>query len=128
MLHSFFDGFKDETSLDEALDTLIDKIAVKTEKCGLKHAPKEYNIEQPQAVDYLCQNLGYNKTGETTEVIRIPICEECCRGMRDPDWAVIYCVNCCNSQWIYKPKSSYEFHTDVVWLDECPHCTEEKKE
>ena len=122
MVNSFFDGFKNNLTLDGAIDTFMDKTSLRIEKCGLKHAPKEYNLPPVEAVAYLCQNLGYVKTGKNTEQIRIPICQDCVNGLNDPDWALIYCVNCHSSQWIYKPKSSHVFHTDVVWLDVCPYC------
>lgn len=122
MSESIFDGLHDDLQLDDTVDTIMSIMSLKTEKCGLKHTPEEYNIPPPPAVDYLCQKLGYIKTGKNTEQIRVPICQECVNGLHDPEWALLYCIGCCNSQWVYKPRSSYVFHTDVVWLDICPHC------
>lgn len=127
MLNSIFDVLQNDALLDEAIDSFIDRATLKTEYCGLKHAPKEYNIPPVQAVEYLCQNLGYVTSGGITELIRVPICQDCVNGLHDPEWALLYCVNCHNSQWVYKIESSYVFHTDVVWLDECPHCSVRKE-
>lgn len=128
MLDSIFSGLRGDLDLDDTIDTFMAKLDLKGQECGLKHVPNGYDIEQPPAVEYLCQNLGYSETGEVTEVLRVPICQECVEGLLDPNWALLYCVTCHNSQWVYKPKSSYEFHTSVVWLNECPHCAENVEE
>lgn len=111
--------------LEDHLDEHIAKLELLNEKCYLKHAPSTMEIEPPQAVDYLCQYFGYNKERSITEMLRIPICDECVRGLYDPNWALMYCITCNNSQWVWKPDSSLDFHTDVVWVDECPYCNDE---
>lgn len=122
MSEGIFGGFDSVSSFDDTLDVFMAKVALEGEICALKHGPESMGLPEVQAVDYLCQNLGNNETGEVTEQLRIPICKECKQGLMDPDWALIYCVTCHKSQWIYKPRSDYNFHSDVVWLNVCPFC------
>ncbi len=37
MVNSFFDGFKNNLTLDDAIDTFMDKTSLRIEKCDLKH-------------------------------------------------------------------------------------------
>jgi len=93
--------------------------------CELKHS-KEDPAKNHPAVDYLCQYLGDQKTGESNTLLQIPICSECVDAMSDTDWILVYCVNCNESQWIYRPlaKMNYPEGNLVYWLDDCPHCIE----
>lgn len=122
MLHLNFHNLGNPLSLDDGLDLHIARLELIDEQCHLKHAPEWMEVENPQAVDYLCQYFGFNKERSITELLRIPICEECIKGIYDPNWALAYCVTCHNSQWFWKPDSKLEFHTDVVWVDACPKC------
>lgn len=119
---NFLDGI---LSLEDSLDKNMAQLELINETCHLKHAPKGIEIEVPIAVDYLCQYFGFNKEHSITELLRIPICEDCLAGLYDPNWALIYCVSCNSSQWVWKPDSHIEFHTDVVWVDKCPECKED---
>ena len=107
------------------LDTFVDRLSLRNETCCLKHGPKEIKLESQQAVDFLCQYLGFKDDNIATELLRIPICKDCAEGLLDPEWLLVYCVNCNSSQWIFKPKSSTKITGDMVWLDECPECKEE---
>lgn len=111
------------SSLDETLSIYLAKTDLINEKCYLKHGPSYMDIEIPKAVDYLCQYFGWEK--DITEQFRIPICSECIEGLYDRDWILIYCIICHNSQWIYKPYSRLDYHNDVIWLDNCPKCSNE---
>lgn len=119
-------GFKGGSLIDDTLDAFIAKVELEGQFCCLKHGPAAMNLPPVPAVDYLCQNLGNNETGEVTEQLRVPICEECVKGLYDPNWALLYCVTCHSSQWVYKPRSSHVYNTDVVWLNQCPHCTDKE--
>jgi len=116
----------DNISIDANINQYIAKLELLNEPCHLKHAPEYMNIKIPLAVDYLCQYLGFNKSHNTTESIRIPICKECLKGLYDKNWVLVYCITCNSSQWIWKPNTFIEFNTDVIWLDKCPKCKEEK--
>lgn len=125
MLDFNFNFLVGPQTLDESLDIYTARLELIGQTCGLKHAPEGFDIEVPPAVDYLCQYLGFNEERSITEMLRIPICEECIQGLYDPDWALIYCVTCHSSQWVWKPHSRFEFHTDVAWVEVCPKCYEE---
>ena len=66
--------------------------------------------------------------------VSIPICEECEEALASPDWVLIYCVECCSSMWIYKPKSKkphlYEkmLPGEIMWLKFCPKCQDKGDE
>jgi hypothetical protein len=126
MSDELFGSFKEDLELDSALDACMARIELDGQFCCLKHGPESMGLPPVPVVDYLCQNLGNHETGEVSEQIRVPICEECLKGLHDPNWALLYCVTCHSNQWIYKPRSSHNFHSDVVWLNECPKCA--KKE
>jgi len=111
--------------LENAFDNFIDKLNLVNEKCCLKHAPKGMEIKAPQAVEFLCQYLGFKDDNVATELLRIPICADCVEGLNDPEWLLVYCVSCNSSQWIFKPKSSIKITGDIIWLDECPECKED---
>ncbi len=123
MLDFNFNFLNGEVSLEDSLDKHISKLDLLNEPCHLRHGPTE--IKVPMAVDYISQNFGFNKEHNITEQLHIPICKECIQGLYDPDWALIYCIGCNASQWIWKPTSIIEFYTDVVWLDVCPKCKED---
>ncbi len=106
--------------------TLLDKIELMGQKCVLKHGPKNMNFEQPEAINYLSQYFGYNKDNSVTELLRIPICEECIRGLYNRDWVLLYCIACNSSQWVFKPMSRLNYNTNVVWMDACPECSQEE--
>jgi hypothetical protein len=111
--------------LDDDLNIMIAQFELNDEFCGLKHSSEDPAEEHP-AVDYLKQNLGNPKTGEAYQQIRIPICEECIVALTDPNWILMYCINCNKSQWVYRPKAKYDYPEGnrVYWMDVCPFCAE----
>lgn len=117
--------------LDNLEDNVFNKImafAHLTDRtCGLKHSKEDSAKEHP-AIDYLCQNIGNKVTGEYVEQLQIPVCEECVNALSDENWILVYCLECNNSQWIYRPKAkkNYPEGNLVYWLNECPHCIEVK--
>ena len=115
----------DFTLLDEALSDLIARAELEGQTCGLKHS-KDDPAEDHLAVDYLCQNLGNQKTQEATSQIRIPVCKECAEALYDEDWILAYCIYCHKSQWIYRPyaKMDHPSGNGVYWCDVCPFCAE----
>lgn len=128
MSDEFLDGFNGGLLTGNTLDTFMAKLDLEGQFCCLKHSPEAIELPAVPAIDYLCQNLGNNNNGEVTEQLRVPICEECLKGLYDTNWALLYCVSCHNSQWVYKPRSKHNFNTDVVWLNECPHCIKKEEE
>jgi hypothetical protein len=113
----------DFETLDENLGLLMAKLELEGEHCRLKHS-KADPAENHPAVDYLCQKLGDQETGEVKQEIRIPVCKECAEALYDEDWILCYCTYCHESQWIYRPYSKVE-HPEgngIYFLDICPHC------
>jgi len=109
--------------LDENLNMMVAKLELEGENCHLKHGP---NGDRPPAVDYLCQRLGDQKTGDVLQELRVPICKECAEALSNENWILAYCTYCQESQWIYRPKAKIK-HPDgngIYWLDVCPHCAE----
>ena len=125
-MFNFNFNFLDETlSLEDSLDKYMAKLELLSEPCHLKHAPTKLKQKVPMAIDYISQDFGFNKEHIITEQLRIPVCKECIRGLYNPNWALIYCIRCNSSQWIWKQNSVIEFNTDIVWLDICPKCKED---
>lgn len=115
----------DFTELNNDLSMLIARAELDGEVCHLKHSEDDPAEDHP-AVDYLCQKMGDQETGEVKQELRIPVCAECAEALYDEDWILCYCTYCNHSQWIYRPYSKVE-HPDgngVYWLDVCPYCAE----
>lgn len=111
--------------LNRSFNDAIARMELEGQTCGLKHSsedPAQYH----KAVDYLCQNLGNQKTGEASSQMRIPICAECVEALYDPSWVLAYCIYCNRSQWIYRPlaKNEHPEGNGIYWLDVCPFCAE----
>lgn len=115
--------------VDELFTTFIARAGLKNEHCGLKHSIVD-PAENHQAIDYIVQNFGMED--EPDVQIIVPVCAECIEALHDDDWILLYCINCMESQWIYKPKSKKpELYGDgerIRWLKYCPHCYEKEKE
>jgi hypothetical protein len=111
--------------LTEDLGYLLARVELEGETCGLKHS-KYDPAENHEAVDYLVQNLGDQKTGEVTQQIRIPVCQECIEALSDPNWILVYCTYCHKSQWICRrlAKNEYPDGNLIYWADVCPFCAE----
>ena len=111
--------------LDENLGLMMAKVELMGETCHLKHS-KDDPAENHPAVDYLCQRLGDQRTGEVTSEIRIPVCAECVEALHNEDWILAYCTYCNKSQWIYRPYAKVEHPkgNGIYWMDVCPHCAE----
>jgi len=81
--------------------------------------------KEPQnSVDFLCQNIT-TKGGIVT--IQIPICIECMYYLyNEPDWVLLYCLNCTESHWTNKKHSTkkhlYLKNEKIKWLNNCPKC------
>jgi len=117
--------------LDERLQKLTAIIDLEETTCGLKHSVADPSENHP-AVDYLCQDFGYDLDGNviTDARIQIPVCEECVEALYGNEWVLCYCTECMSSQWILKSKSKITFKPDthVIWMKECPVCYSEDVE
>lgn len=104
----------------EQLVSAIETFA-REEKCALKHEP---GVEVPVASVVLTQEFGIE--GGASESVQIPLCEECARwwATEKSDWVLMYCVDCGESQWIFKPLSKREWNdSKVMWLGGCLKCS-----
>jgi hypothetical protein len=112
-------------TVTEDLEYLLARVELEGETCGLKHS-KHDPAEDHEAVDYLVQNLGDQKTGMVTQQIRIPVCQECVDALSDNNWILVYCIHCHKSQWISRrlAKKEYPEGNLIYWTDVCPFCAE----
>jgi hypothetical protein len=116
-----------DEEFENGINELHARIDLTNEHCHLKHS-KEDPAENHPAVDFLCQNLGYENF--VTETIRIPICQECVEALLSEEWILFYCVGCNNSQWLNRKyaKHPYPFWLHVHWMDTCPVCHKMEQE
>ncbi|MBI5559166.1 MAG: hypothetical protein HY885_16200 [Deltaproteobacteria bacterium] len=97
------------------------------EFCELNHGPNVRREDFP-ATDYIVMPFGYAEN-EMTEVAAremvVPVCYDCATALLGNEWTLLYCFECCSSQWICRrfAKNSYQHH--ILWLRGCPHCTHE---
>lgn len=111
--------------LDEKISMMLSRLDLEGETCGLKHSVEDPAENYP-AIDYLCQNLGDQETGDIYQQIRIPVCAECAEALFDTNWILMYCTYCHASQWVYRPKAKYEYPKGnrIYWQDVCPFCVD----
>ena len=110
--------------LDEALDYFIAGANLIYEQCYLNHGSGQ---ERPQAVNYLCQDVGAGNNIQDT--LRIPICAECAEALYDEVWLLFYCLTCNSSQWLLKSKAKkyYPKWESIRFLSQCPICVNKGK-
>ncbi len=97
------------------------------EFCELNHGPDTHREDYP-AIDYLVMPFGYAED-EVVEVaareIVIPVCGECIEALTGEEWTLLYCFDCCSSQWVYREFAKNNYRHHVLWLRGCPSCTSE---
>lgn len=97
------------------------------EHCELNHGPETHSEKHP-AVDYIIQPFGYN-VNEIEEVsvrdMIVPVCAECAESLQGNDWTLLYCFECCSSQWINRSISKNRYRHSILWLHGCPKCSNE---
>lgn len=98
-----------------------------TECCELNHGPGTRRADFP-ASDYLVLPFGYHES-ETSEVavreMVVPVCHECATALLGEEWTLLYCFECCSSQWIHRGLARNRYRHHILWLRGCPHCTNE---
>lgn len=98
-----------------------------TEFCELNHGPGTRREDFP-ASDYLVLPFGYPES-ETCEVtvreMVVPVCHECASALLGEEWTLLYCFECCSSQWVYRGLAKNRYRHHILWLRGCPHCTHE---
>ena len=95
------------------------------EHCELNHGPGT-RPEDFSASDYLVLPVGYpeNDLCETTvrEMV-VPVCHECATALLGEEWTLLYCFECCSSQWVYRALARNRYRHHILWLRGCPQCT-----
>ena len=116
--------------LDVSIDNYLAKLSLEGESCALNHGPGVKLNGESKAVNLICQNFGEPSSGTVMDQVRIPICENCEKGLTNGKWVLLYCITCNSSQWILKEKAKLKYNDDVgiIWLDECPICVKKQEE
>jgi hypothetical protein len=97
------------------------------ESCELNHGPGVRREDFP-ASDFIVMPFGYAENEMIDVAVRelvVPVCYDCATALLGNEWTLLYCFECCSSQWVYRKfaKNSYRHH--ILWLRGCPHCTNE---
>ncbi len=107
----------------------IDKIQLLAEltheHCELNHGPGTRPEDFP-ASDYIIMPFGYSENGVTDVAVRemvVPVCFDCATALLGDDWTLLYCFECCSSQWVYRKLAKNRYRHHVLWLRGCPRCT-----
>ncbi|MFZ5760550.1 MAG: hypothetical protein ACOY4H_00905 [Thermodesulfobacteriota bacterium] len=107
----------------------IDKIQLLAdlshEHCELNHGPDTRREDFP-ASDYIIMPFGYSENGVTDVAVRemvVPVCFDCATALLGDDWTLLYCFECCSSQWVYRKLAKNRYRHHVLWLRGCPRCT-----
>ncbi len=87
--------------------------------CDLFHEPE---FESLSPVVIYSVPFGYH--GQHSDDLILAICERCYSRLQDDEWMLIYCYECNNSRWIYKPDSklNYRKDTKIIWTRGCHEC------
>ena len=111
----------------DAIDTLHLLAELDGGFCELNHGPESHYKEHP-ATDYIVQPFGYNATDVeqvlTREMI-VPVCGECAQALLSDDWTLLYCFDCCSSQWLNRHLTKNRYRHHILWMHGCPECAEE---
>jgi hypothetical protein len=71
-------------------------------KCQLNHKHDPRGI--PDSTNAIIIPIGYHKSDIEDVATRenmIPVCAECAESLTNGDhWVLVYCLNCCESNWI----------------------------
>lgn len=99
------------------------------EFCELNHGPATRRENFP-ACDYIIMPFGYKESSVVEVSVRemlVPVCLDCAMALQSGEWTLLYCFECCSSQWVYRQlaKNSYRHH--ILWLRGCPHCSSESE-
>ncbi|MCB2181202.1 MAG: hypothetical protein KQH63_04140 [Desulfobulbaceae bacterium] len=92
--------------------------------CELNHGPGTRREDFP-ATDYIVMPFGYPES-DVSEVsereLVVPVCEECARALLGNEWTLLYCFECCSSQWVSRKLAKNSYRDHILWMKGCPHC------
>lgn len=95
--------------------------------CELNHGP-DTNSKDYKAVNYIVMPFGYTEKEIEDISVRelvIPVCQECLDAMQQQEWTLLYCFECCRSQWVLRKLAKNRYRHHVLWLRGCPNCCKE---
>ncbi|MEW6500632.1 MAG: hypothetical protein ACOY8P_11420 [Thermodesulfobacteriota bacterium] len=98
-----------------------------TERCELNHGPGTRGEDFP-ASDYLILPFGYPESEIREVTVRemvVPVCHECATALLGEEWTLLYCFECCSSQWLHRGLAKNRYRHHILWLRGCPHCRNE---
>lgn len=98
-----------------------------TSFCELNHGPDTRPEDFP-ATDYLVMPFGYAENEVSEVAVRevvVPICAECAQALLGEEWTLLFCFECCSSQWVYRRLAKNRYRHHILWMRGCPHCTHE---
>ena len=110
-----------------AVDRLALLANLEEECCELNHGPDTGHLKIP-AVDYIIQPFGYSASEIEEVAVRelvVPVCSDCASALQGNEWTLVYCFECCSSQWIYRRYAKNQYRHHILWLRGCPKCTYE---
>jgi hypothetical protein len=111
----------------DAVDKLGLLAHLEEEYCELNHGP-DTEHEKRAAVDYLIQPFGYTVNDIEEIAVRemvVPVCPDCVDALQGNEWILLYCFECCGSQWVYKKFAKNRYRHNILWLRGCPECSME---
>jgi hypothetical protein len=95
--------------------------------CELNHGPGTDKNDY-RAVNYIVIPMGY-KENEIQEITKrelvVPVCQECINALLDNEWTLLYCFDCCQSQWVNRKWARNRYRHNILWLRGCPKCSNE---
>lgn len=97
------------------------------EHCELNHGPNTRGEDFP-ASDYIILPMGYSEDSIQEVCVRemvVPVCFECAKALTEEEWSLLYCIECCSSQWVCRQLSKNQYRHHILWLRGCPKCTYE---
>lgn len=97
------------------------------EHCELNHGPKTNSRDFP-ASDYIILPIGYSEDAVQEVSARemvVPVCYDCAQALLQNEWTLLYCFECCSSQWVHRGLAKNRYRHHILWLRGCPKCTYE---
>ena len=110
--------------MDEA-SKLILLAELTDERCELNHGPGTDKEVFP-ATDFIVIPIGFidnkTETDTCTREMVIPVCQECAEALLGEEWTLLYCLECCASQWVCRQLAKKRYRHHILWMKGCPHC------
>ncbi|MDP1883891.1 MAG: hypothetical protein Q8L10_00840 [Candidatus Moranbacteria bacterium] len=113
----------------DAINKLQLLAELSNECCELSHGPDTRREDFP-ASDYIIMPFGYSESEKVDVAVRemvVPVCYGCATALLGNEWTLLYCFECCSSQWVYRRLAKNRYRHHILWLRGCPHCSSEEE-